>query len=77
MIRPHVVSRTDLASETRQLGDCANTVPNAYTIVNVEDAEAAVAMAGRWNLLQHGGGIEVRRLTTSPFQLEAPTRQTR
>ena len=73
-IGANVVSRTDLRLDTRQLGNCENTVPNAYTIIDVADAEAAVAMASKWNLLSHGGGIEVRGLTTEPFDLGTPPR---
>jgi hypothetical protein len=74
-IGENVVSRSDLMFETRKLGDCGNgTEPNAYTIVRAEDAEAAMAMARKWNLLQHGGGLEVRQLTAESIQFDALTR---
>src|SRR5579871_1612187 len=41
-----IVSRNDLTTETRKLGDCGSgTEPNAYTIVRVDNLEAALALA--------------------------------
>jgi hypothetical protein len=65
-----VVSRSDVAVEARKLGACGgDTEPNAYTIVNADDLEAAVALAGGWPLLERGAGVEVRQLTTKEFNL--------
>jgi hypothetical protein len=64
------VTRTDGTVETRELGDCgSSTHPNAYTIVNAENMEAAVAIGSGWPLLKRGAGLEVRQLTTKPFDL--------
>jgi hypothetical protein len=65
-----IVSRNDGTVETRKLGDCgSDTLPNAYTIVNADNMEAAVELAGGWPLLERGAGVEVRQLTTKGFDL--------
>src|SRR5258708_1497595 len=65
-----VVRRSAPTFETRKLGDCGtDTRPSAYTVVSAESAEAAVAMAGQWPLLEHGGGVEVRELTSREIDL--------
>jgi len=63
-----VVRRNDPAFEMRKLGDCDGaTETGAYTIVTADDAEAALAIAGRWPLLQRGAGLELRQLTTGTW----------
>jgi hypothetical protein len=60
-----VVGRSDPAFETRKLGNCeVDSRPSAYTIVSADNADAAVAMAGLWPLLERGGAVEVRQITT-------------
>ena len=65
-----LVGRSDPAFETHKLGDCGtDTRLSAYTMVSADSAEAAVAMAGGWPLLEHGGGVEVRQLTKREIDL--------
>jgi hypothetical protein len=71
-----IVSRNDGSVETRNLGDCgADTHPNAYTIVKAENMAAALALAGGWPLLQRGAGLEVREMTSKPFEVTGPAGQ--
>ncbi len=66
----HMVSRGDPAFSPRTLGDCGtDTRLSAYTVVSADNAEAAVALAGSWPLLEHGGGVEVRQLTSRELDL--------
>ena len=74
-LSPHLAGRsTPATSEPHEFGDAnAELVPTAFEVIDAEDLEGAMALAGAWPLVSRGGRIEVRELTTERFRLPAAT----
>ena len=71
-IGDRLAARGNPSREPYRLGDCGSDEEiRAYTLLAVDDLAAAVDLAQAWPILQRGGGVEVRELTTQRLDQDA------